>query len=158
MFTKFYCSVVVSTFVLFVLVLFRSPTLWVIVRRHFLVILNGPSIFKTLDCSTSKGKPLRIYNNTWSFSSWLYLFLNLVLKFSTCSLKCIEKNLVNYSYFGKCPKYEKLEYNQCPFQGTLIRAFSAYFFHRAKCESFVHHARNWRLHVWHFRILGDSIY
>ena len=26
----------------------------------------------------------------------------------SCSLKCIEKNLVNYSYFGSCPKFEAI--------------------------------------------------
>ena len=61
------------------------------------MILSGPSILKTLNWSKSRGGLLPIHNNTLIF-----------LVYYSCSLKSIEKHLVNYSYFGSCPRFENV--------------------------------------------------
>ena len=54
--------------------LFQSPTMWVvlgfsmIVLKHFLMILTGPSIFKALNRSKSRGNPPQIYKYYLDFS------------------------------------------------------------------------------------------
>ena len=42
------------------------------------------------------------------FSNWIEIFL---VNYG-CSLKCIEKNLVNYGYFDNCPSSERISLRQ----------------------------------------------
>ena len=96
-FTKLCCSV---TSVLFVLVVymevFPKPNTVSDHIKAFLDETQWPEHIKDPYLKQIKRRT----------SSNMQLYLDFFLVNYSCSLKCIEKNLVNYSYFGSCPRFE----------------------------------------------------
>ena len=67
------------------------------------MILSDLSILKS-QASTKENEEENFFQSV--------LVLGFSLVNSSCSLKCIKKHLVNYSYFGSCPRSGEFEYAQ----------------------------------------------